>query len=301
MPLGVIINPVSGAGGRRATAGAERRRLAERGARTAGIDVEIALTEYRGHAAALAAGFAARDMDIVAWGGDGTINEAAGPLIGTQTTLGVVPSGSGDGLARSLKVPLATDDALRVALTGQASAMDVGYLGDRHFLNIGGIGFDAAIAVRFNQLATRGVSGYLTSGLRLVWSYVANHYRVELGDTVMEGEKFLIGFANGREYGNGIVLAPDAAVSDGWLDVVIVDGGSPLRQLWRARRLGVGRHRPTHGLHRTRVRNARVSGDRMLCHVDGETFEASGVIEVRVAPGALRIRGASSASGASGA
>jgi YegS/Rv2252/BmrU family lipid kinase len=302
MPIGIIINPISGAGGRRATAGPTRRRLAERGARAAGVHVEIALTEHRGHAAALAAGFVARGMDVVVWGGDGTVNEAAGPLIGTQTTLGIVPSGSGDGLARSLEVPLATDDALQVALTGRASAIDVGYLGDRHFLNIGGIGFDAVIAARFNQLATRGVSGYITSGLRLVWSYAAARYQVELGDTAFEGEKFLIGFANGREYGNGIVLAPDAIASDGWLDVVIVDGGSPLRQLWRARRLAVGRRRPAEGLLRTRVQRARVSGDRMVCHVDGETFEASGELAIRIAARALRIRsGATGATRASGA
>jgi diacylglycerol kinase (ATP) len=149
-PIGIIINPMSGGGGRHDDAGRMRRARAERGARDAGIAVEIALTAARGHAALLAADFAARGMDVIAWGGDGTVNEAAGPLIGGTIAIGIVPSGSGDGLARGLGLPLDPAKALAAALTKPAHPIDVGYLADRHFLNIAGIGFDAAVGTRFN-------------------------------------------------------------------------------------------------------------------------------------------------------
>ena len=97
-------------------------------------------------------------------------------------------------------------------------------------------------------------------------------------------------------FGSGHVFrdelcAADADPSDGWLDAVIVDDGLAVRQLWRMRRLALGVRRPAEGIFRYRVRRASVAGDRLVCHVDGETFETSGVIDVRVAPGALRVAG----------
>ena len=291
MAVGIVINPISGATGRRPGEAARRRARAAEWAARAGVEVEVVLTDARGHGASLAREFVGRGWDVVAWGGDGTVNEVAGALIGTSSALGVVPSGSGDGLARSIGLPLETDEALQSALSGSAGAIDVGYLGDRHFLNIAGIGFDAAVGVRFNREGTRGVLGYARHGLTLVWSYAPERYRLTFDGRIVTGEKFLIGFANGREYGNHLVLAPDADAQDGWLDVVVVDGGSPLRELWRARRLGFRSRQPAEGVHRTRVRIASVSGERLVCHVDGETFETSGELQVRIEPGALRVRG----------
>lgn len=228
---------------------------------------------------------------MVAWGGDGTVNEVAGPLIGTRTALAVIPSGSGDGLAKGLGLPLTPDAALRTAIDGPDAAIDVGYLGERHFLNMAGIGFDAAVATAFNQRKTRGGLAYLTGSVGAVWSYPTERYRVQFDGQTREGELFLIAFANGRQYGNGIVLAADADPRDGLLDLVLVDGGAAWRQIWRSRRLFIGRNKPTAGLQRARVRTAAVSGERLICHVDGETFEASGTLAVRVAPRALRVRG----------
>jgi YegS/Rv2252/BmrU family lipid kinase len=290
MRIGFVINPISGGAGWRHDTGRARRDVAEAGAREAGVDAEIALTDRQGHATELARGFVARGLDVIAWGGDGTINETAGPLIGTRATLGIVPSGSGDGLARGLRLPRAIDDALRLAMTGTACAIDVGYLGGRHFLNIAGIGLDAAIAGAFNERTKRGLSGYVSVGLRFFWSYTSETYRVELHNESREGRRLIVGFANSREYGHGMVLAPDADPSDGWLDMVVVDGGSPVRQIWRARRLAFLRRRPAQGVTRARVQSARITGDRLRCHVDGETFTTSGTVDVSIVPRALRIR-----------
>ncbi len=228
---------------------------------------------------------------VIAWGGDGTINDAATPLIGTSTPLGIVRSGSGDGLGRALGVPEHPEDAIRQAVSGVAAAIDVGYLGARHFLNVAGIGFDAAVGQRFNAGGRRGQLGYLLKVLETVWTYRAHRYRVRLEHETSDCTRFVVAFANGRQYGGQLMLAPDADPTDGRLDAVIVDDGSPLTQIWRMRRLAFGVRRPAKGIFRYRVREASVSGERLICHVDGETFEASGELTVRLAPGALRIAG----------
>lgn len=258
-----------------------------------GRAIEVAITTGRGHGAELARAAVARGADrVIAWGGDGTVNEIAGPLIGSRTVFGIVPSGSGDGFARGVGLSRDPERAVTAALTAPARALDVGWLSGRHFLNIAGIGFDAVIAAGFNHRRTRGLVGYVTGGLSLVWSYKADTYELRLDDQPSEGTRFLIAFANGRQYGNGIVLAPDADFADGVLDAVIVHDGSPLMQLWRARRIGFRPRRPAHGIVRARIQTASVTGDRLQCHVDGETFEATGRIDVRLQPGGLLVAGA---------
>lgn len=260
---------------------------------TSGADAEIVLTTARGDATRFAQTFVSRNFDrIIGWGGDGTMNEIAGPLCGSRTALGIVPSGSGDGLARSLRLPREPERALKIALERPAAAVDVGFLGDRHFLNVGGIGFDAAVARDFNSGLRRGGLRYVVGSLSRVWSYRSEPYEIALGQETLSGEQFLVAFANGREYGNGIVLAVDADPRDGWLDVVVMSGGTVARQLWRARRAVIGRRKPVDGVYRTRVTAASVSGAHLLAHVDGETFETSGTLNVRLEPGAIRIAGA---------
>ena len=117
-------------------------------------------------------------------------------------------------------------------------------------------------------------------------------YGLEVDGVTTDQERFLIAFANGREYGNGMVLAPDADPTDGWLDVVLVDAGGPIRQLWRARRLAIGHGRPAHGVSWGRCKGASVTGDRLVCNVDGETLVTSGTVEVRIVPGAIKVCGA---------
>jgi diacylglycerol kinase (ATP) len=175
-----------------------------------------------------------------------------------------------------------------LALTAAPKPVDVGYLGERHFLNVAGIGFDAAVGNIFNRRRKRGAVGYLTA-FYLVWQYEPRACRLELDDEALEGERFLIVFANGREYGNGVIIAPDANFTDGRLDALIVAAGSPFHQLWRARRLVIGRRRPASGLRRRQFTSARLTGEALQCHVDGETFDFSGTLDVRVRPLALNV------------
>ena len=290
--IGVIVNPVSGRRGRGPAEGERRAALARRALDRHRIDGHVAITQKPHHARELSETFVARGADrVIAWGGDGTINEVAGPLIGTKVALGVVPAGSGDGIASSLGLPLATDRALDIAVSAPAGAVDVGVLGPRHFLNIGGIGFDAAVGRAFNTRRKRGGFGYLTGGLSMAFSYRCLPYKLTLDDEVWSGERFVVVFANGREYGNHVIVAPDADPRDGLLDVLVVAGGPALRQFWRARRLFVRPRSPAEGLYRTRVRTASITGDSLVCHVDGEVFETRGTAEVKILPKGILVAG----------
>jgi diacylglycerol kinase family enzyme len=293
MRVGVIVNPFSGGSKAPLPPGPARlaavRDLASRTAEA----IDVVATNGHGHAAELAHEFVARGSSrVVVCGGDGTVNEAAGPLIGTGVALGIVPSGSGDGLARGLGLRRPVDAAFRTAVTEPAKPIDVGFLGDRHFLNIAGVGFDAAVADVFNRRSKRGHSGYLRDSLMGVWSYKSSVYDVEIDGERFSGPRFVVAFANCREYGNGLVLVPNADPTDGRLDMVMVEGGSPIRQFWRARRLSWRRLAPAEGVRRGRITSASVSGERLQCHVDGQPFDTRGTLQVRIQPGGIRIAGA---------
>jgi YegS/Rv2252/BmrU family lipid kinase len=295
MKVGVVINPISGRAGRARDSGTRRAALVRTVAARFRTDADVRITERGGHAAELTELFLnAGCQRVVVWGGDGTVNEAAGPIIArrdSRVALGIVPGGSGDGLARSLGVGLPPERALEVALTSPAGPVDVGYLGDRHFLNIAGIGFDAAVGMAFNRGGKRGMSGYVRHLFATVWSYRASRYSLNVDGVITEQERFLIAFANGREYGNRMVLAPNADPRDGWLEVVLVDAGGPIRQLWRARRLAIGHGRPAHGVSWGRCKGAIITGDHLICHVDGETIVTKGTVEVRIVPAAIQVAG----------
>lgn len=298
MHVGIVINPIAGRRGSRPGEAERRRAFIETRTEAAGVNATIAMTEGRGHARELAQAFVdARCETVIAMGGDGTVNEVAQALIETSTALGIVPIGSGDGLARGLGVPADHGRALQIALTAPATLIDVGYAGDRIFLNIAGLGFDAAVAHLFAARSTRGVLGYMGTGGRLVWSYAASDYEVrwqtgEPGEIeeIRRGPKLLLGFANGPTYGNLAVLAPDASFRDGLLDMVLVAAGGPVRQAWRARRLFWNHRRVAEGIERARLVRATVSSDQLVGHLDGEPFKAAGSLEIGVRPQVLLVR-----------
>jgi diacylglycerol kinase (ATP) len=291
MKAGIIINPVAGAG--RGGVGA-RVDLARRALADAGVEGEVVVTERHGHGRVVAGELARRGFDpVVAWGGDGTVNEIGSALVGTPASLGIVPQGSGNGLARELGLSRRPAEALRIALAGQPRPFDVGELAGRYFLNIGGIGFDAEVARRYNErpAGRRGPWPYVTLALGALRAYDPGRYRVVLDGEPCEGRYFLVVFANSPQFGNRMRIAPEARPDDGVLDAVLVDHRSMAAQLWRARHLLTDARRAA-GIVRRPVRAATIEGAvRLLCQIDGEPFTAGERVEVKVHPAALRLRG----------
>lgn len=293
MSVVAIINPISGAGADPAVA-AERTALVRLEAERRGRPVEIHLTERAGHARELAAAAAAGGASLVlVWGGDGTINEAGSALMYSGSTLGVVPAGSGNGLAAALGVPRVPAQALAVALGGRERIIDAGIMAGRPFFNIAGVGFDARVARLFNQRAagTRGGWPYVVIGVREGCRYSASDYDVELeGAGHRSTRALLIAFANGREYGMGARISPQAELDDGLLDMTIVEERPVLARFWHARLLAYGTAHLAPRVTVQQITRAIVAAEGEIeFHVDGEPGTAQRSVEVQIAKGALRV------------
>ena len=291
--LHAIINPISGAGADPNVA-ALRAGMIRTAAAARGVDARVSFTERQGHARELAAGAVADGArSVLVWGGDGTFNEVASALVGTDVPVGLVPAGSGNGLAGALGVPRRPEVAIELAFDGTPRRIDAGRIAGRYFFNLAGIGFDARVATLFNKRAagSRGGWPYVLIGVREGCRYCASEYRIALDGESRQHRALLIVFANGREYGLGARIAPDARLDDGLLDAMIVEDRGILARFWNARHLARGTPQQSPMVTTARVRHAVVdAGGEMELHVDGEPMVASGSVEVDVIPGALLIR-----------
>ncbi len=185
---------------------------------------EIWPTEYAGHAVDLAQAAAGEGFAIVAAvGGDGTVNEVGRGLLGTKTALGIIPQGSGNGLARHLKVPLGLPAALRRLAAPTFSRMDVGIMNGHPFFCTAGLGFDAHVSQHFAQAGSRGLSTYLQVTLREYRRYRPVAVQIDLDGQQLATDCYVLAFANASQYGNNAYIAPLADLRDGLLDVCLID------------------------------------------------------------------------------
>jgi YegS/Rv2252/BmrU family lipid kinase len=286
----VIINPI--AGPRVPDGGRRRVDLASALLGSRGVDHEVLLTEGPGHARELAAGAVRRGATVVcAWGGDGTVNEIASALAGGSVPLAIIPAGSGNGLARELAIPREPTTALAVALDGATHRIDVGEIDGRMFVNLAGIGFDAAIAARFAVSARRGFLRYCTIALSEIGRYRPARYTLRLGPETREYRAWMIVVANARQYGNGAVIAPLARPDDGRLDLVIVHDQPAWRVLVRAGHLFRGTLTERTGVSFLQVESLTIAGEApLLCHVDGEIVQGGTAVNVSIHAAALPLK-----------
>lgn len=278
-------------------AGVAARRAAEAIRRQRGLwpDLETWTTGGPGEARELARRAAEAGYDVVlSVGGDGTANEVASGLLGSATALGVVPAGSGNGLARTLRIPLDADRALRELAGAVTRPMDVGRVNGRPFLNVAGAGFDAAVGEAFHERALRGgrrgVMSYARIAFAMSWTYRCGGFSLEAGEHRFEGEAFLVAFVNGRQYGGAAVIAPGARLDDGLLDVVVVEEAAPLEILANAPRLYLGGLEGFRRYHHMPAARAVLTAPAAFPHhCDGEPGAAGTRLEVAIEPKALRV------------
>ena len=188
-------------------------------------EIEIILTEYAGHAFNIAKQKADEGVDIVvAVGGDGTVNEVARGLVESQTALGIIPCGSGNGLARHLMLPINMEGAMKIIAEGVVHALDYGIINGHPFFCTCGMGFDAFISKKFADAGKRGPMTYIENVLVEGLKYKPETYSITLdGNETEPYNAFLVSVANASQYGNDAYIAPKASMSDGLLDVVIME------------------------------------------------------------------------------
>ena len=205
-----IVNPISGKS-RKARIIAH---LKEKG-------MKVVCTEYAGHAEVLSR--EAAERIIVAVGGDGTVNEVARGIVGTDKVLGIIPCGSGDGLALHLGLSRRYKQALNTILAGNVQKIDSGVINDKPFFSVCGIGFDATVSERFAKSGKRGLMNYINIGLKTWNEYTPEKYKVEIDGECFEIEASIITIGNSNQWGNNAKITPLADICDGLLDMTAVD------------------------------------------------------------------------------
>jgi len=293
----IIVNPISGP--KRRGRGAERIEIATRALARVGAKGEIRLTERGGHAHELALEAAASSADLVmAWGGDGTINEVARALVQRDESgaavppLGIIPGGSGNGLARALRIPFDPSLAIERALRAPVRRIDVGELGEHLFFNIAGIGLDAHVAALVTtRVHHRGLMPYLSATAGDLLRYRPADYTIEIQGRTVQTSALMLAFANSTQWGFGAEIAPRSNLEDGLIDLVVVKDRGLLGNAMRVPALFLGRADRQRGVETHQVRDATIhSREPMLFHVDGEARQGSDILTARVHPRALRLR-----------
>lgn len=285
--LAFIVNPISG----KRLKGPRRIALVEAFVAQAKLDAVVWATERAGHAPELAQ----RALDegaqrIVAVGGDGTINEVGRVIVGSRCEFGLVPMGSGNGLARHIGIPLGFEKALRLAATGSAIKVDTGEANGRPFFNVMGVGFDAEVGRRFNETEGRGLLNYMREGWKAFRGYKSLQCDIETVDGTRTLSAYIVAVANSSQYGSNAFIAPDASMTDGKLNLVAISEPNFLSffiLIWRMFRKKLylsPRVTPICSESFT----LRFQRDGFF-HVDGEIFRCSENLIVKACPKSLRI------------
>lgn len=185
--------------------------------------VEYSFTQHPGHATELASKASSDGFNlVVAVGGDGTVNEVAQGLIGSSTPIGIIPMGSGNGLARELGISMNMHQSTRILIDGKNLHLDVCRLNDQRFLCTSGIGFDAMIADKMSKASSRGFLKYVQLVVQESLNYKPLDVRMKIDGVLIAEPVFLITFANASQFGNNAYIAPGASMTDGLIDVVVV-------------------------------------------------------------------------------
>ena len=268
-----IINPVSGEWRKTQKILDE---IGRRFSKKADIEYEIKYTEHAGDATGLAKDAVHRQMSaVIAVGGDGTMNEVASALIHTDTALGVLPRGSGNGYARSLKIPLKLKESLNHLLHPKIVTVDAGKVNDFYFFGLCGVGFDAEIGARFQEFGLRGPLPYFYLSLKEYFNFDYEEIQIITKEHSYTGRPLAVAIANTEQYGLGAIINPGADYSDGILEVCIVEKPKFYRDIFNLPKFFKGRIDSLSIYKRFRAEEIRIvrTRDNAPFHTDGEPRE----------------------------
>ena len=282
----IIVNPVSGSGSRK-----KALRMIDAHLDTDKFDFEIVKTQHHRHAIELTQQ-AIKDgcKAVVIAGGDGSINEVGATLAGTDVALGIIPAGSGNGLSRSLGISLNPKKAVENINNFNFRTIDTGLANGKAFMNMAGVGFDAAVADAFHKQKMRGFFKYFMLGLKLLLNYKLQTYSIVADGREFERKAHLISLANSAQYGNDALVAPKALVDDGMLDAVVVNP-FPFHQYFLLfYRLFRGTLDQSPYIKTFKFKEMIVTQERDdVSHLDGDPFDLGQVVEIKINPASLKV------------
>lgn len=256
-------------------------------------DYEIVETEYKGHAKEMAKkAVKAQVFMIVSVGGDGTLNEISRALAHTEVILGIIPAGSGNGLAHHLKISTDFKKAIHVINDGIVEEVDTILLNDKRFVSIAGVGFDAYVAWHYDKSIKRGFYPYFKLAFRNFFTYRPKKYIIHINNETIERRAMFITFANSSQWGYHTQIAPKASLQDGKIDVCIFRKPSILKALFLAPKLFAGKIDTTSNMETIQCDCCQVyrpNNKKMHIHIDGEKKKRKRTATLTLEPKSLKI------------
>ncbi len=255
-------------------------------------DFKILYSKYAGHAPKLAAEAVKQGCkNIIAVGGDGTMNEVASKLVGSDTNFGLIPMGSGNGFARSLDLPLNPNDALNIVFKSKVKKIDTGKINGVCFFAVAGIGFDAQVASQFQKSKKRGALPYFYIGLKEFLKYSYPGYFINSLEKRMKITPLVVTIANATQFGNGAIIAPQADMQDGLLDVCIFDRMSFFVTLKNLAKMFSGNvnQASAYSSFKSQAIEIECDSKEILFHTDGEPHIAEKKLSVEIIPSSLNV------------
>lgn len=251
----------------------------------------VVVTEYAGHATQLAQQFALEGYyAVIAVGGDGTINEVGKGLCGTNTALGIIPNGSGNGFARHLEISTRMNRAVEMLNNSEVISVDYCTVNDIPFFSTFGVGFDALVAQDFSN-TSRGLKGYIESILKDIFQYKPEQYHLQGEGIDLTTSAFLINFANASQWGYDACIAPKASLQDGWMDVAIVSEFPLTKAPELAWQLFTKSIDENHYMHTIRVKEIMLEreNESSPVHIDGTPTQMAKDLHIKIVEDGLKV------------
>lgn len=257
-----------------------------------GVKYDIVMTQRRRHAKELAEKGveSGKYKIIVAVGGDGTVNDVATALVGTDVALGVIPMGRGNGFARHLGYSMRLRNALRQLLSGNVDSVDALMINDKYSFNVSGIGFDALVAHVASKTRVRGVFSYIWAAITQFFKYGSHTYKLTIDGKELTLKAFLFSFANTEQYGSNFIIAPRASVQDGVMELCVIDKVKNvfLIGIDYTRYLFLENNEKTQAFRMFHCKEVTIEGKINTVHIDGEPMFMKSPLNIKVLPGVLK-------------
>lgn len=280
-----IINPISGNGKNKSLRSIIPTLIDENN-----FDVTIVFTERSNHGFEIAQKAVKDNVDIVAVvGGDGTVNEIGKALIKTNTALAIIPTGSGNGLARCLKLPLNAINAIKFINSANKTKIDTVRFGSDYFIGTAGLGFDAHISMLFDKSPKRGFGTYIKLCRKEFLKVKETKFRLKIGEEELFKSAFLFTIANSSQYGNNAIISPSSSLTDGKVVLVFIKKVNLINFFPFVFRLFRGTIQNSRFYSSILASDFEIVGDEFLVHLDGEPKEIKGSIKVKVLPSSLNV------------